>query len=157
MILRRALREGLLAGVAGVSVMTVGEKLEQRITGRPDSDVPARVLERLAGLSESKGGRLRAVNLAMHLGQGVLAGTVRSLMANAGMRGPVASAMFTVVRLSNTRSWRTPLASVRRRRHGHGQSLRWTCSTRWSMPSPPVWLPTRWPDGTVLVRASDTP
>ncbi|MGM1065077.1 hypothetical protein [Saccharothrix sp. Mg75] len=81
--------------------MTVGEKLEQRITGRPDSHVPARVLERLLGLREPPGGRSRAVNLTMHFGQGALVGVVRSLMANAGMRGPVASALFAAVRLSN--------------------------------------------------------
>nr|WP_245782835.1 hypothetical protein [Amycolatopsis sacchari] len=65
-----------------------------RCTGRPDSQVPGAVLARLTG------SRLRG-NLVMHFGQGALAGVVRALMANAGLRGPVASAMFTVVRLSN--------------------------------------------------------
>jgi hypothetical protein len=37
----------------------------------------------------------------MHYGQGALAGLVRSLMAQVGLRGPVASAMFTVLRLTN--------------------------------------------------------
>ncbi|GAA5171325.1 hypothetical protein GCM10023214_51290 [Amycolatopsis dongchuanensis] len=86
--------QGLLAGAVGTAVMTVGEKLEQRCTGRPDSQVPGAVLARLTG------SRLRG-NLVMHFGQGALAGVVRALMANAGLRGPVASAMFTVVRLSN--------------------------------------------------------
>lgn len=81
--------------------MTVGEKIEQRLTGRRNSHVPARVLQRLTGMAERPGAQPRPVNLAMHFGQGALAGVVRSLMANAGMRGPVASAMFTVVRLSN--------------------------------------------------------
>lgn len=99
--MKRALWQGLVAGAAGAVVMTVGEKLEQRVTGRPDSHVPARVLERLLGMTEKPGKQPRAVNLAMHLGQGALAGVVRSLMANAGVRGPVASAMFTVVRLTN--------------------------------------------------------
>lgn len=100
-MLRSAVWQGLVAGATGAVVMTVGEKLEQRATGRPDSYVPARVLERLIGLPEQPGKQPRAVNLAMHFGQGALAGVVRSLMANAGVRGPVASAMFTVVRLSN--------------------------------------------------------
>ncbi|MFT7840337.1 hypothetical protein Q5530_29700 [Saccharothrix sp. BKS2] len=97
-MVKRALWQGLVAGAAGAAVMTVGEKLEQRLTGRPDSYVPALVLERLTGMPER---RSRAVNLAMHFGQGAVAGVVRSLMANAGMRGPVASALFTAVRLSN--------------------------------------------------------
>ncbi|MFD4034418.1 hypothetical protein ACFWVP_28885 [Streptomyces sp. NPDC058637] len=34
----------------------------------------------------------------MHFGQAALLGVLRSVMANAGLRGPVASAKFTVVR-----------------------------------------------------------
>jgi hypothetical protein len=100
-MMRRALWQGLLAGAAGGVVMTVGEKIEQRLTGRPDSHVPARVLARLARTPEQPGRQPRTMNLAMHFGQAALAGVVRSLMANAGMRGPVASVMFAVVRLSN--------------------------------------------------------
>ncbi len=35
--------------------MTLGEKAEQGLTGRPDSYVPARVLERLTGSRERHG------------------------------------------------------------------------------------------------------
>ncbi|XVS62197.1 hypothetical protein ACQPYE_28540 [Actinosynnema sp. CA-299493] len=97
-MLMRSLGQGLLAGAAGVAVMTVVEKVEQRFTGRPDSHVPRQVLERLTGQPER---RSRARNLSMHFGQGALLGVVRALMANAGLRGPVASAMFAVVRLTN--------------------------------------------------------
>jgi hypothetical protein len=44
------LLKGALAGAAGVAVMTVGEKLEQAVTKRPNSYVPAHTLERLLGL-----------------------------------------------------------------------------------------------------------
>jgi hypothetical protein len=37
----------------------------------------------------------------MHFGQGALIGVLRSVMANVGLRGPVASTMFAVVRLTN--------------------------------------------------------
>lgn len=100
-MLRAVIWQGLVAGTAGVAAMTVGEKLEQRLTGRPDSQVPGRVLERLAGAPESPGRQPRAVNLAMHYGQGIVLGVVRSLMAQVGLRGPLASAKFTVVRLTN--------------------------------------------------------
>jgi uncharacterized membrane protein len=98
---RRAVWQGLLSGAAGVVVMTLGEKAEQRLTGRPDSHVPARVLERLAGAAEQPRRQPLAVNWAMHFGQGALIGVLRSVMANVGLRGPVASAMFAVVRLTN--------------------------------------------------------
>jgi hypothetical protein len=93
--------QGLVAGTVGAVVMTVSEIAEQRLTGRPDSYVPARVFERLGGLPARSDGRSTGRNLAMHVGQGVVAGLLRSLMANVGLRGPVASASFTVVRLTN--------------------------------------------------------
>ena len=48
LLLRSALR-GAVAGLLGVAVMTVGEKVEQSLTRRPDSYVPGRALLTLAG------------------------------------------------------------------------------------------------------------
>jgi hypothetical protein len=42
-----ALAKGLAAGAFGVAVMTAVEKVEQSLTGRPNSFVPAHTLERL--------------------------------------------------------------------------------------------------------------
>ena len=99
--MRRALWEGLVAGAAGVLVMTAGEKVEQRLTRRPDSHVPARVLQRLTGMRERPGRQPVPVNWAMHFGQGIVLGVLRSVMAHAGLRGPWSSAKFAVVRLTN--------------------------------------------------------
>jgi uncharacterized membrane protein len=98
---KRAAWQGLMSGTVGAIVMTLGEKVEQRLTARPDSHVPARVLERLTGAAEQPGRQPVPVNWAMHFGQAALLGVLRSLMAQVGLRGPVASAMFTVVRLTN--------------------------------------------------------
>ncbi|MFF1465712.1 hypothetical protein [Streptomyces sp. NPDC058330] len=100
-MLKRALWQGLIAGTVGGVVMTFGEKLEQAVTGRPDSHVPARVLQRLTGMPERPGRQPLPVNWAMHFGQAALLGVLRSVMAHAGLRGPVASAKFAVVRLTN--------------------------------------------------------
>jgi hypothetical protein len=81
--------------------MTLGEKLEQRLTGRPDSYVPARTLERLLGLPEKPERQPVTLNLAMHFGQAALLGCLRGVMAAAGLRGPWASTMFLGVRLTN--------------------------------------------------------
>jgi hypothetical protein len=94
---RRVVWQGLVSGAAGVAVMTAAEKLEQRLTGRPDSYVPARTLERLVGAHERES---RSLNLAMHYGQGIALGLLRSLMAQVGLRGPTASAKFSVIRLT---------------------------------------------------------
>lgn len=90
--------KGLLAGVVGVTAMTLGEKLEQAVTGRLNSYVPARTLERLLGQPEAD--RLD-MNWAMHWGQGIVLGPVRALMARSGMRGPVGSFLFLNLRLLN--------------------------------------------------------
>jgi hypothetical protein len=100
-MIKRALWQGLVAGTAGGVVMTLGEKIEQAVTGRPDSHVPARVLTRLTGLPERPRTQPPPVNWAMHYGQAALLGVLRSVMAQAGLRGPLASAKFTVVRLTN--------------------------------------------------------
>lgn len=41
------------------------------------------------------------LNLGMHVGQAIVLGAWRGLMAEGGMRGPRASAIFAVVRLAN--------------------------------------------------------
>ncbi|WP_329416678.1 hypothetical protein OG802_33930 [Streptomyces sp. NBC_00704] len=41
------------------------------------------------------------VNWAMHFSQAALLGVPRSLMSQAGLRGPLASAKFTAIRLTN--------------------------------------------------------
>lgn len=97
-MLGRVVWQGLAAGAAGAMVMTAGEKLEQLVTGRPDSYVPARTLARVTGLPERES---PALNATMHYGQAAILGVVRSLMANVGLRGPLSSAKFAVVRLTN--------------------------------------------------------
>jgi hypothetical protein len=98
---RAGVWKGMLAGAGGVAAMTLGEKLEQRLTGRPDSYMPAHTLERLLGRKQRPDRERRALNLGMHSGQAVLLGAWRGLMAEGGLRGPLASAMFAVVRLAN--------------------------------------------------------
>ncbi|GAA3492862.1 hypothetical protein [Streptomyces cremeus] len=100
-MIKRALWQGMIAGTVGGLAMTLGEKAEQAVTGRPDSYVPARVLQRLAGLPEHPGKQPLPVNWAMHFGQAALLGVLRSVMAQSGLRGPAASAKFAVVRLTN--------------------------------------------------------
>jgi hypothetical protein len=117
--------------------MTMGEKIEQRLTGRPDSHVPARVLARLTRTPEQPGRQPRMMNLAMHFGQAALAGVVRSLMANAGMRGPVASVMFTVVRLSNDQILENATGVGAPPHTWPARNYWWTCCTRPCTPSPP--------------------
>jgi hypothetical protein len=95
---------GLLAGAAGVAAMTLAEKVEQSLTGRPDSYVPAHTLERLLGLPEKPDRDRLGLNWAMHWGQGIVLGAVRAWMAKRGFGGPFGSFLFLNLRLFNDQS-----------------------------------------------------
>jgi hypothetical protein len=104
---RAGVWKGMLAGAAGVTVMTLGEKLEQAITKRPDSYMPAHTLERVLGLRRKPDRERGKLNMGMHVGQAILLGAWRGVMAEGGLRGPRASAMFTVIRLANDQTLET--------------------------------------------------
>lgn len=98
---RQGVWKGMVAGAGGVAVMTLVEKLEQAVTKRPNSFMPAHTLERVLGLRQKPDSQRAALNLSMHVGQAILLGAWRGVMAEGGLRGPRASGMFTVIRLAN--------------------------------------------------------
>ncbi|EHY59079.1 hypothetical protein HRR83_001652 [Exophiala dermatitidis] len=89
---------GLGAGAVGVAAMTLGEKVEQALTHRPNSYVPGKTLARLFNLDSNKWSP-DTLNWAMHWGQGILAAGVRGLMSYYGIVGPFGSYLFMGVRL----------------------------------------------------------
>jgi hypothetical protein len=80
--------------------MTVGEKVEQRLTSRRSSYVPARALLRALDQHPGEGERPQAWNHAMHWGTGAVVGALRGVWAAVGLRGPRAHLAHTVVRLA---------------------------------------------------------
>ncbi|KAI9172089.1 hypothetical protein HJFPF1_01582 [Paramyrothecium foliicola] len=90
---------GCGAGVAGVAAMTMGEKIEQFFTSRPNSLVPGKTLGSLIGMSPQTDGGMWRLNMAMHYGQGALAGVIRAVMTSYGFRGPFSDFMFIGIRL----------------------------------------------------------
>jgi len=91
---------GAAAGVLGVAVMTAAEKLEQAVTHRPNSYIPARTLLTLLGRHPTDADRPTGWNWAMHYGTGAVLGALRGVWAAVGLRGPQAHAAHTIVRLS---------------------------------------------------------
>jgi hypothetical protein len=78
--------------------MTCTEKVEQFFTSRPNSLVPGKTLSRLINVPASDQ-QLPGLNLAMHYGQGALAGVIRASMTCFGLQGPFSDFMFIGVRL----------------------------------------------------------
>ncbi len=99
-ILAAAAARGAAAGMVGVAVMTAGEKLEQALTHRPNSYVPARALLTLLGRHPTDDQTPLVWNHAMHWGTGALMGALRGVWAVTGIRGTEANAAHTVVRLA---------------------------------------------------------
>jgi hypothetical protein len=95
-----AVARGTAAGLLGVAAMTAVEKLEQALTGRPDSYVPARTLLTLLGRPPGEFQRPLVWNHAMHWGTGAALGALRGLWSAVGLRGPRAHLAHTVVRLA---------------------------------------------------------
>ncbi len=92
--------QGAAAGLVGVAVMTAGEKLEQAVTHRANSYVPARALLTLLGKQPRDTDQPLVWNHAMHWGTGVTLGALRGVWAAVGLRGPRAHLAHTVVRLA---------------------------------------------------------
>ncbi len=90
----------MVAGLVGTVAMTVSEKIEQRLTGRPNSFIPAHALERILGRKTKPDDERQWMGWVAHWGLGILPAALRGVMAEGGMRGPLASTMFFVTRLT---------------------------------------------------------
>jgi len=100
-VLTTAAAKGAAAGVGGVVVMTVAEKLEQGLTHRPNSYIPAQTLLTLLGRRPAPGAQPRVVvNHLMHYGTGAALGALRGIWSQIGLRGPGWSLAHAVVRLA---------------------------------------------------------
>ncbi|MET9935046.1 MULTISPECIES: hypothetical protein [unclassified Streptomyces] len=82
---------GLAAGTVGTAVLTVSEKIEQRLTGRASSTVPGQVGAAVAG---SKDDEVAAqwLNTPVHWAHGTAMGALRGALGLTGL-GPVASSV----------------------------------------------------------------
>jgi hypothetical protein len=99
-VLLTAAGRGALAGLAGAAVMTAGEKVEQALTSRPNSYVPARTLLTLLGRSPGDKEQPFVWNHLMHYATGAALGALRGVWAATGLRGPRADLAHTAVRLA---------------------------------------------------------
>jgi hypothetical protein len=84
-----SLGRGVIAGLAGVTVMTAWQKLvEMPITGREDSYEPANLLMRVLPIAPKRGAAKRRLNYAAHFGVGLAWGAAHAAIARrGGLRG----------------------------------------------------------------------
>lgn len=91
---------GIISGTVGVIIMTIGEKIEQTITNRPNSYIPAHTLEKILRLQYKPDSQRLILNHTMHFGQGIIVGIIRSIMSSYGIQGPFSSFILIFIRLT---------------------------------------------------------
>jgi hypothetical protein len=99
-IVARGTLNRMAAGLAGTIAMTASEKIEQAITGRPNSYIPAHTLERFLLLPTKADHERRWMSWLAHWSLGIIPAALRGIMAEGGMRGPLASGLFFATRLT---------------------------------------------------------
>lgn len=84
---------GMVAGLVGTAAMTLTERLEIAISGRPSSTVPGQVGSHLIpGKDPASTTDVQGLNAPVHWAHGVSMGAVRGLLDSAGLTGPAATA-----------------------------------------------------------------
>lgn len=86
-----AVGRGIVAGMAGTAALTLSEKLEQSLTKRPTSMVPAQVGAKIANVEPKSGAGAEELNWAVHWGHGMTMGAVRGLLGATPLSAPAAS------------------------------------------------------------------
>ena len=83
-----SLTRGVAAGLAGTTVMTAFQRfVEQPVTGRPDSYVPAEIAETLLRLHPGSPQARTRLNWIAHFGFGTVWGAAYGLAARSGLSG----------------------------------------------------------------------
>ncbi len=95
MTVGEAVVRGMAAGAIGTVALTLAEKAEMRLTGRPASTVPGQVAAKLSGRDpETDTDVVERLSPITHWAHGITMGAVRGILGVAGLRPLAASAVF---------------------------------------------------------------
>lgn len=79
--------KGLFAGLAGTAAMTASSTLEMKVRGRAGSSAPADAAQKVLGIEPVDDSAKERFSNMMHWGYGTGWGTVRGVLAAAGLSG----------------------------------------------------------------------
>ena len=85
--------KGLFAGFAGTAAMTVSSTLEMKLSGRGASQTPAQAAEAVLDIEPGDEATEARFSSLVHWGYGTGWGSIRGLLASAGLSGPGATAV----------------------------------------------------------------
>jgi hypothetical protein len=84
---------GMVAGAIGTVAMTLSQRLEMSVSGRPGSQVPGQVgASLLPGSDPGSSSDVQRLNAPVHWAHGVTMGALRGGLDAAGLQGAAASA-----------------------------------------------------------------
>lgn len=93
------LTTGMIAGAVGTIAMTVSELVEMSVTGRQGSTVPGQVgAHILPGQDPNSAADVKRLNTPVHWAHGIIMGSLRGALDQAGVRGlPASAAHFALL------------------------------------------------------------
>jgi len=95
--------KGLFAGLAGTAAMTASSTLEMKVRGRAGSSAPADAAQKVLGIEPVDDAAKERFSNLMHWGYGTGWGTVRGVLAAAGLSGlPATTLHFLAIWGSET-------------------------------------------------------
>jgi len=95
--------KGLFAGLAGTAAMTASSTLEMKVRGRAGSSAPADAAQKVLGIEPVDDAAKERFSNLMHWGYGIGWGTVRGVLAAAGLSGlPATTLHFLAIWGSET-------------------------------------------------------
>lgn len=86
-----AVGRGLVAGAAGTALMTVATTVEMKLRGRAPSAVPADAATKVLGVEPTGEREKERFSNLVHWAYGTAWGSLRGLLAAAGLPGPAAA------------------------------------------------------------------
>ena len=84
---------GLMAGLAGTLAMSLGQKIEMKITGRRGSDTPASAIREVFHIKPVTESKSEEVSNKVHLVYGTSLGLIRGALSLCSLKGWVASSI----------------------------------------------------------------
>lgn len=93
----KAAATGLLAGVAGTAAMTATQRIEQSLTGRQDSRVPAQVGAKLTERTPQSSSQSKQMGTTVHWAHGISMGALRGILGRTSLSPGAASSLHFVL------------------------------------------------------------
>ena len=85
---------GLIAGLAGTSVMTICQKIDMKLTGRKASNTPSNAVREILDIQPVSESKAEEVSNKIHWVYGTSLGVIRGMISLFGLSGMTANSVY---------------------------------------------------------------